>query len=102
MRIGWSVPAEVDFSRRMIVAVCLGMRRTGGFGIRFISAKEEEGRFFVRYEEVHPAPGSFVIQALTAPCALKAVPRSEQTALFELRIPGMAGPGALRRFDPDR
>ena len=101
-RIGWGVPAKVDFSRRMAVAVCLGTRRTGGFAIRFVSAKEEGGRFLIRYEEMRPAPGGYVIQVLTAPCALKAVPKSDRKVLFELRISGKRGPGALRRFEPAR
>lgn len=101
-RIGWGVPAKADFSRQMVVAVCLGIRRTGGFAVRFISAKEEGGRFLVRYEEMRPAPGSYVIQSLTAPCALKAVPKSDRKVLFELRISGERGPGAPRRFEPSR
>lgn len=75
---------KIDFSRQMLVAICLGMRPTTGYGIRFESAGDEGKNHVVRYEEVQPW-GRITGQALTQPCLLKVLPRTGRKILFEMK-----------------
>jgi len=49
------------------IAVFLGLRNTGGFGITIDSQTNEDGTYVVQYSEVAPGPEAIVTMALTAP-----------------------------------
>lgn len=71
---------EVDFERHMVVAVFLGTRTSGGYGVEIAECRAHEDRIVVRARETRPAPDAMVTMALTAPYAMVAVPRAEGQA----------------------
>ncbi|MBI4055241.1 MAG: protease complex subunit PrcB family protein [Elusimicrobia bacterium] len=73
---------EVNFSKQMAVGIFLGIRNTGGYSVEITGVREEGGRLVVLYKEKKPSPEAFVTQALTAPCHLQVVPRSELPLVF--------------------
>ena len=58
---------EVDFDREAVIAVFLGERPTGGYGLRIDRVDLEGNDLFVDLVEVTPAAGSVTTQALTSP-----------------------------------
>jgi len=70
---GSSQAQAVDFRKQAIVAVYLGQKMTGGYGVEFKEPYEEKGRLVVPFQERVPGPDRFVTQALTTPCRLKPV-----------------------------
>lgn len=77
-----SAPA-IDFDRSMVVAIFMGLQRTGGYAVTILSAEEREGQLVISYQETVPGPGDYVTQALTAPYHIKVIPRSELPVVFE-------------------
>ncbi|MBI4386237.1 MAG: protease complex subunit PrcB family protein [Elusimicrobia bacterium] len=68
----FSAPApEVDFSKYFAAAVFLGLRATGGYSVEFLPPAVERDAVVVRHRTRSPSPGSFVIQALTQPYAIR-------------------------------
>jgi hypothetical protein len=61
-----SLPA-VDFSNEIVVAVFLGEKPTGGYGIEIISADPSDGPLTVSFNEKGPRSGDMQIQAFTQP-----------------------------------
>ena len=74
-------PPKIDFNKYVIAAVFLGVRPTGGYGVRFGKPYQEGGKMIIPYEEVKPAPGQFVTQALTQPYQMKVFPRNGEAVL---------------------
>ena len=72
----------VDFAQEMVIAASLGQRPTGGYDISIDAVYEAEGQLFVAVRETAPAPGSIVTQALSAPVAAVAAPRSDAPVVF--------------------
>lgn len=64
-------PPPVDLEKYFAVAVFLGEKNTGGYGVEFLEPAEDAaaGTWTVRYKETQPA--GFAIQALTRPYAVK-------------------------------
>jgi len=62
---------KVDFSRYFAVAVFLGLRNTGGYGVEFLTPVAEKGKVRIAYRVKSPGTGSFVIQAFTQPYAIQ-------------------------------
>ena len=63
-----------DWQKYAIVAVYLGLKMTGGYGVEFQEPYEQDGQLLVPFKERTPGPGMFVTQALTTPCRLQVVP----------------------------
>ncbi|HEY5072252.1 MAG TPA: protease complex subunit PrcB family protein [Caulobacteraceae bacterium] len=59
-----------DEAKETALAVYLGQRPTGGYGVRLISAQVEAGVMRVHVAERRPPPDSFTTQALTTPFAI--------------------------------
>ena len=59
----------IDFEAEMIVAVFLGEKRTGGYGMEITKVEEDSDnrRLNVYFRETQPPPSSIVTQALTQP-----------------------------------
>jgi hypothetical protein len=68
---------EIDFAREMLVLVTLGQRRTGGFSIEVVNVEVRQDRLRVGVRRQNPAPGAMVIEVLTSPFHLVAVPKSD-------------------------
>lgn len=75
---------KVDWSKEMVVALFMGERPTGGFGISIKSVTYGEREIVVAYAESAPAPDSFTIQALTAPYHVAVVRRSSLPVRFTM------------------
>lgn len=75
--IGQDPPAEFDADRQIAVALFLGQRRTGGYGITIGSVARRGAFMVVRFEEVRPAPDAMVSQALTSPYLVRMISKTE-------------------------
>jgi hypothetical protein len=76
------VPA-VDFARQMLIAVALGTRPSGGFGVKVRSVASRGERLEVAVAESCPAAGAMVTLSLTQPVEVVRVPRLTQTPTFQ-------------------
>lgn len=80
---GAPAPA-VDFATEMAAAVVL-QRNTGGYRVRIAGARVEGGQLIVSWAETGPRPDDVVIQILTQPWAVVALPRRAEAVAFEPR-----------------
>lgn len=78
-----AVPA-VDFASEMVAAIVL-QRNTGGYAVRIDGARVTAGQLTISYTETRPGPDDVVIQVLTQPWALAALPARQETVGFETR-----------------
>lgn len=62
---------EVDFTKHFAVAVFVGLRNTGGYGVEFLPPAVSGGEVVIGYRVSSPAPTGFVIQAFTQPYAIQ-------------------------------
>jgi hypothetical protein len=72
----------VDFSQHMLIAVALGTRPSGGFGIKVRSVTSRGESLEVAVLESCPAPGTMVTLSLTEPVEVVRAPRLAQTPTF--------------------
>jgi hypothetical protein len=70
------IPA-VDFAKEMVIAVTMGIKRTGGYTIEIVRVEPAGKSLKIFVKQTSPPPGSLSIQALTAPFHFVAVPRSD-------------------------
>lgn len=78
------VPHMPDFSHYLIAAVAMGRRATGGYTVEILGIRVRHGVATIRYRESSPAPGAMVIQAFTAPYAIRVLPAVHATkVMFE-------------------
>jgi hypothetical protein len=78
----------IDFARQMVVAVGLGERSTGGYAVTILAAEERAGVLYVRYQEHQPRAGDLVIQVITTPYHVRALPRSDAPQVVFERVEG--------------
>ena len=76
------LPAE-DFTRHMLIAVALGQRPSGGFGIKVRSVASRGERLEVSVAESCPAAGAMVTLSLTQPVEVVRVAKLAQTPSFQ-------------------
>jgi hypothetical protein len=76
-----AVPS-VDFSRETLVAVFMGPKPTGGFGLAIRGVTFEGGDLFVALDLQEPRPGSMVTQSLTSPWLIARIPRGGFSAVW--------------------
>ncbi len=72
----------VDFGRDMVIAVFLGQRPSGGYGVRIRDVREEPERITVHVQRVIPEPGSAVTQVITHPFVMIRLPRRDKPVTF--------------------
>ena len=68
---------EIEFAHEMLVLVTLGQRRTGGFSIEVVNVEVRQNRLRIEVRRQKPPPDAMVIQSLTSPFHLVAVPKSD-------------------------
>ena len=73
--IGQDAPAAPDFKTHFAVAVLLGQRSTGGYGVAWLEPDSSGKATVVRYREMKPQGMS--MQALTQPYAVKLFSREK-------------------------
>ncbi|MGV3617835.1 MAG: protease complex subunit PrcB family protein [Fimbriimonas sp.] len=89
-------PGGVDWLKYRLVAVHLGERRTGGYGVKVLRVDRNGVYGIIRAVEETPVPGSFVTQAVTSPYTIIRVPRN--LVRFELDLTKRE-PGNVRVID---
>lgn len=75
---------KVDWKSEMVVALFMGERPTGGFGVAIKSVTYGDKEIVVAYEETAPSPDAITIQALTAPYAVAVVRRGSLPVRFTM------------------
>jgi hypothetical protein len=75
----------VDFEERVVVAIALGKRPTGGYGVKIdeVLAEEGGGEMKVKFTETVPGDECFVTQAQTSPYVLATVEAQDEPFTFE-------------------
>jgi hypothetical protein len=89
--VGREKPRALNTANEMAIAIFMGERRTGGFGVTIDTVRAQSGKLLVRYQETAPSPDMMVTQALTAPWAVAIVPRSDLPVAVE-KSPSAAQP----------
>lgn len=75
----------VDFKKNSIVAVFIGSRNTGGYGVKIDSITELSGNLEVNVTETTPGKNCMVTDAITAPFVLLKIPKTEKRAEFKTK-----------------
>ena len=82
-----SVPERpgVDFQERVVIAVVLGQRSSGGYGVKIdaVMASEKGGQMKVQFTETVPGDNCYVTSALTSPYVLAIVEAQDVDITFE-------------------
>jgi hypothetical protein len=72
---------KVDFDSRMVIAVFMGTRKSGGYSVK-ITSIEQNGKVTVKVKESSPPPDAIVTMALTSPYHVVVVPKSDKPVEF--------------------
>lgn len=80
-RVGGEPPSALP-GGQMAVAVFLGTRDTGGYGVSIERVARDGGETVVAYRERVPGPASPVVQVLTSPYAVRLVPEAAGAPSF--------------------
>lgn len=76
-----SVP-EVDFEKCTIIAVFMGQKPTGGYGINITKIEEYEKSIVVTIKETTPEEGSMLFQVLTSPMHIVKIAKTNKDIVF--------------------
>jgi hypothetical protein len=76
---------RVDFASRMVVAVFLGSRPTGGYAVEIVGTRPEGAALVVEWRERAPDRRDITAQVLTAPAQLVEMPAHQGEIRFEKR-----------------
>jgi len=76
-------PPEVDFEMQTVVAVFMGTRNSGGYGIRVDKVIDGGEKTIVRVKKSSPPPGAMVTMAITQPYDIVAIPKSDRPIEFK-------------------
>ena len=74
---------KIDFTRRMVVAVFLGSRATGGFRVDITGARRDGDKLIVEWREQRPDRRDIVAQVLTSPAHLATVETFDGEVVFQ-------------------
>jgi len=77
----------VDFSADMVVALYLGERPSGGYGVEITRIERTDAGLSIRYRATKPYPGAMQTQALTHPFHMVKLPRADDPVTFILETP---------------
>lgn len=73
---------KVDLGTRMVVAVFLGSRSTGGYRAEVTGTKQEGSTLVVEWREQRPDPRDIVAQVITSPAHLASVAKFDGEVVF--------------------
>lgn len=76
---------KVDFTREMVLCVTLGLRPTGGYGVRITGTRIEGGEMIVVALETRPNSGAIVPMVVSHPYEFVRVPRFDGNVVFETK-----------------
>lgn len=66
---------KVDFTKYDVVAVFAGMKQTGGYAVEIDDLQKKDGKNIIPVKLIAPSKGMMVVQVITYPFAMKAVPK---------------------------
>jgi hypothetical protein len=75
-------PPNFDWDKRMLIAVALGTRPSGGYAVEIVRVSRTRKRWIVHARETKPQPGSFQTTMITSPFDCIATPRFDGEVLF--------------------
>jgi len=75
---------QVDFSTNMVIAMFLGDKPTGGYGLEVVGVVEEMDRWVVQLRADSAGSGCGVTTAQTQPYRILSVPRSGKNVSFDI------------------
>ncbi len=75
---------SVNFGQNMVVVVYAGMRRTGGYSVKFTGMKEQNGAIVISAVVEAPPKDAIVTQAITYPFAMQSYPRTTKMVTVEV------------------
>jgi len=82
---------KIDWSKELVLAVFLGSRNTGGYGVRIVDTREVDGKLEIKVEERRPIAGGVVSQGFTSPFHIAAVPASTLSVTWKIVSPATGG-----------
>ncbi|HTF91062.1 MAG TPA: protease complex subunit PrcB family protein [Planctomycetota bacterium] len=78
----WGSARDFDWSKRMLIAVSLGSRPSGGYAVEIDRVLERDSHWVVHARETRPAAGSLQTAVVTSPFDCVSVPRFEGKVEF--------------------
>jgi len=72
---------KIDFSKNTVIAVFMGMRKSGGYSVK-ITSIEEKDKLVVVVKESDPPPDAMVTMALTSPYHVVVIPKTRKAIEF--------------------
>lgn len=84
---------DVDLTDWIVIAVALGQRSTGGYGVAVVDVRFEDGAVVVYASETAPASDAVTTQVVTAPWQVIAVERAAYAGEARLEFLPAATPG---------
>ncbi|MBI4859291.1 MAG: protease complex subunit PrcB family protein [Candidatus Riflebacteria bacterium] len=83
---------RVDFTRSLVLAVSLGIKRTGGYSVRItrVGRIPGQGIIVARAEIVEPGPGGIVAEVVTMPGHAVVIPRTPGRVQFQKIVNGQS------------
>ena len=66
----------VDFKKEVVIALFMGLQRTGGFSVEIVKVEQTKKAVLVHVKTKRPGPGDIVTQALTTPGYVAAIPKT--------------------------
>lgn len=75
---------DIDWSKRMLIAVSLGSRPSGGYGVEIDRVESQGSHWVVHARETRPAPGSMQPAMLTTPFDCVSTPRFDGKVDFSI------------------
>lgn len=77
------LPAPIDFTKDMAIAVFQGVKSTGGYRIEISKIIEKENAIEISVRDISPGRGCMVTQATTNPYHVVKVSRSDKEVIFK-------------------
>lgn len=78
-------PPAVDFATHSVLAVHLGSRGSGGYGVEIAGVRIQGDSLTLTAREIKPQPGQNVTDALTQPYQIIKIPRLPAAATINLQ-----------------
>jgi len=73
---------EIDFEKYTVVAVFMGQKPTGGYGIEITKVEENEKNIVVTVKQTSPLEGSMVTEVLTSPAHIVKIKKTDKEIIF--------------------
>ena len=74
---------KVDFATRTVVAVFMGTKSSGGYGVEITGTRVDKGVTIVQYRERRPQRGQVSAMVITTPAHIAVIPKVAGEIRFE-------------------